>query len=50
MQIGAIALAVAASIATGCNGAPKAPMPEAGPKRLHLFFTGNVHGEVEPCG
>ncbi len=52
----ALALGLLASLAslagTGCVGAdaPASSAPRAGPSKLHLIFTGNVHGEIEPCG
>ena len=54
-----------AALAAGCSGKTgpgagpssgatpaDAPAPAApdGAKKLHLIFTGNVHGEIEPCG
>lgn len=44
---------LAALLAACTCGGPPGGGPtraEAGPKRLHLLFTGNVHGELEPCG
>jgi hypothetical protein len=44
------------ALAAGCTGGAKAPSAGesasnvTGPRKLHLIFTGNVHGELEPCG
>jgi hypothetical protein len=32
------------------QAAPGASADAGAVKRLHLIFTGNVHGEIEPCG
>ena len=51
-----LAFGLIASVGTltvaGCAGADApAPAPTlAGSTTLHLIFTGNVHGEIEPCG
>ena len=30
--------------------APTSSADDGAAKRLHLIFTGHVHGEIEPCG
>jgi len=51
-----LALGALASLAplagSGCAGGtgPATPAHRTGPAKIHLFFTGNVHGEIEPCG
>ena len=51
MRVAALAL-LTSLVWTGCDGAdpPATSPPGAGPTKLHLIFTGNVHGEIEPCG
>ena len=47
------ALALALVLAAGGCKSPRgagATDATAGPQRIDLFFTGNVHGEIEPCG